>query len=52
MIHDIFKKFEVTNFRKYRTFDDVDLDVVIEQARYRIAVREDIVCFFAIERDV
>lgn len=52
MMHDIFKKFEVSEFRKYRAFDDVDLDVVIGRARYRIADREDIVSFLAIERDV
>ena len=52
MIHTISTKFEVHDFRQYRAFDDVDLDVVMGQARYRIAEREDIVSFLAIERDV
>ncbi|MDR1606595.1 MAG: ribosomal protein S18-alanine N-acetyltransferase [Streptococcaceae bacterium] len=51
-MHTIFKKFEGQVFRKYRTFDDVDLDVIIDQARYRISESEDIVSFLAIERDV
>ncbi|GFH40672.1 ribosomal-protein-alanine acetyltransferase [Lactococcus insecticola] len=52
LIHDIFKKFELTDFRKYQTFDDVDVDMVIDSTRYRISEREDIVSFLAIERDV
>lgn len=45
-------KFEHHPFRKYRAFDDVDLDIVINHTRYRIAEREDIVSFLMIERDV
>ncbi|GAB2022536.1 ribosomal protein S18-alanine N-acetyltransferase [Pseudolactococcus yaeyamensis] len=52
LIHTISKKFEVHDFRQYRAFDDVDLDVVMDRARYRIAEREDIVSFLAIERDI
>lgn len=48
----ISKKFEGHDFRRYRAFDEVDLDVVADWARYRIAEREDIVNFLAIERDV
>lgn len=48
----ISKKFETRTFRRYRAFDDVDLDLVEGWARYRIAEREDIVSFLAIERDV
>ncbi len=52
MIQIISKVFEAQDFRQYRAFDDVDLDVVMGQTRYRIAEREDIVSFLAIERDV
>ncbi|GFH42006.1 ribosomal-protein-alanine acetyltransferase [Lactococcus hodotermopsidis] len=52
LIRDIFKKFEVSDFRRYRTFDEVDLDVVINNALYRISESADIVNFLAIERDV
>ena len=52
LMQTISKKFEQHSFRKYRAFDDVDLDIVIGDTRYRISEREDIVSFLTIERDV
>ena len=52
LMQTISKKFEYHQFRKYRAFDDFEVDTVIDQARYRISEREDIVSFLTIERDV
>lgn len=52
LMQTISTKFDHHPFRKYRAFDDVDLDIVISHTRYRIAEREDIVSFLMIERDV
>ena len=37
LMQTISKKFEQHSFRKYRAFDDVDLDIVIGDTSYCIA---------------